>query len=94
MSVAVTDVGQRHRYEAELEGETAGYLMYQRAAGQIVLVHTQVDPRFEGHGVGGALVRAAMEDARREGTTVRPVCPFAVRWLERHPEYQDLVSAS
>lgn len=92
MSLTVIDAAARHRYEAQLEGETAGYLMYQRASGQIVLVHTVVDPRFEGHGVGSALVREAMEDARRQGSTVRVVCPFAAGWLPRHPEYQDLIS--
>jgi uncharacterized protein len=92
VTAVVTDAVTRHRYEAQLEGETAGYLMYQRAAGQLVLVHTQVDPRFEGRGVGGTLARAAFEAARAEGTVVRVVCPFVVEWLRRHPEYQELTA--
>jgi predicted GNAT family acetyltransferase len=51
-----------------------------------------VAPEFEGEGVGSALVRTALDDWRKEGRRVLPLCPFAKGWIERHPEYADLVS--
>ena len=39
-----------------------------------------------GHGLGGRLVAAAVEDAARRGLTIVPICPFARGWLERHPD--------
>ena len=42
--------------------------------------------RSSGHGLGGRLVRAALDRAARDGLTVVPWCPFARHWLEEHPE--------
>jgi uncharacterized protein len=85
------DVSERRRYEATVDGELAGYLMYRREAGLLTLVHTQVKPQFEGRGIGGLLALAALDQARVTGTKVRLLCPFVSQWLERHPEYLDLV---
>ncbi|MFC7573610.1 GNAT family N-acetyltransferase [Klenkia terrae] len=43
------------------------------------------------HGLGGTLVRAALDDVRAAGGTVVPQCPFVAGWIARHPEYRDLV---
>jgi uncharacterized protein len=51
-----------------------------------VLVHTGVPDALGGHGVGGELVRAALQRAEREGLTVVPLCPYAREWLENHPD--------
>jgi len=50
-----------------------------------------VDPRLEGHGAGSLLARFALDDARRRGLAVLPFCPFMSGWIERHPEFADLV---
>jgi hypothetical protein len=39
-------------------------------------------------------VRAALDDVRSRGGTVVPLCPFVRGWIERHPEYRDLVDAA
>ncbi len=74
------------------EGE--GRLLY-RAAGPGVLNfwHTEVDPALRGRGVGDAIVRAAMDYARATGQKVIPDCPYVTIWLNKHPEYRDLVAA-
>jgi predicted GNAT family acetyltransferase len=54
-------------------------------------MHTEVDDVFEGQGVGSALVREALEDARRKGFEVLPFCPFVNGYIEKHREYLDLV---
>lgn len=51
----------QHRYEAHLDGHLA-VVTYRREEGQITFIHTVVSPALEGHGVGGKLVRAALDE--------------------------------
>lgn len=93
--ISVTNQASANRYEARIGGELAGVVEYVRAGNVIVLAHTEVDPAFEGRGVGGTLARAALDDIRADGQLeVVPTCPFIVAWIQRHPEYVDLVSPS
>ena len=54
--------------------------------------HTEIYPAFEGFGLAGVLVRQALDDLRARGLKVHPVCPYVVKFLDKHPEYQDLIS--
>jgi predicted GNAT family acetyltransferase len=82
----VTDNPAASRFELYADGQLAE-LAYRRNGNRLVLIHTEVPAPLEGHGIGGALVRAAIERAEREGRgTVVPLCPFARGWLERHPD--------
>ena len=56
-----------------------------------MLTHTEVDPAYEGQGVGGALARAAMDDVRARQVTALVICPFILSWIRRHREYTDLL---
>jgi uncharacterized protein len=90
--MTVTDRPSELRYEIEADGEVAGFLMYRIEPGVLELVHTDVDPRFEGKGVGAALVQGVLDDVRARGLKVRPYCPFVAAYIRRHPEYEDLVA--
>lgn len=80
------------RYEALVDGSVAGFAAYQLTDDLIVFTHTEVDPAFEGQGVGSALARFALDDVRREGSRkVLAVCPFIKKWIRRHPDYFDLL---
>lgn len=95
MQFTVTDVPERDRFEARDEaGALAGLVTYQLTGTIIAYTHTEVDPAFEGQGVGSTLARAVMDDARARGRTVVPICPFLSKWLTRHPEYDDIVVRS
>lgn len=87
--VEVVDNAEKHRWEARLGGELAGTLRYGLHRGRVVLVHTEVDPAFEGHGVGSALARAALEAARSRGERVLVSCPFVASYVRRHPEVRE-----
>lgn len=80
------------RYEAHLDGELAGIAAYVlEGEDVIVFTHTEVDERFEGHGVGSALARFALDDVRRAGgRRVVPRCQFIEAWIDKHPDYADL----
>jgi predicted GNAT family acetyltransferase len=93
--IQVTDNTELSRYEAHLHGELAGFAEYHLRGSSIVFTHTEVDDAFEGHGVGGAIVRQSLDQVRAAGVyDVIPVCPFYKAWLEKHPDYQDLVHTS
>ncbi|MFC0033970.1 GNAT family N-acetyltransferase [Micromonospora chaiyaphumensis] len=95
MGFTVTDVPERERFEARDEtGTTAGLVTYQLTGNIIAYTHTEVAPEFEGQGVGSLLARAVMDDARANGRTVVPICPFLSSWLEKHPEYDGIVARS
>lgn len=81
----VVDNRAESRFELDGEGALAE-LIYRRRADRLVLVHTEVPAAMSGQGIGGSLVKAAVDRAAAEGLTVVPLCPFARRWLERHPE--------
>lgn len=92
MSVTVEDNPLVSRYQARINGALAGVSEYDLADDTIVFLHTVVAQKYEGQGVGGAIARYALDDARARGLRVRALCPFIRGWMERHPEYSDLVS--
>jgi uncharacterized protein len=92
--ILVADAPERERFEVTVDGELAGFLVYRMRKGLLALVHTEVDERFEGRGLGGRLARFALDQAREQGVAVLPFCPFVNAWIERHPEYVDLVPAA
>jgi predicted GNAT family acetyltransferase len=84
-SAEVIDNTAGSRFEVRAGGKLAE-LVYRLRGNRLVLIHTEVPAEFEGHGIGGRLVSAAVDRAAREGLTLVPLCPFARGWLERHPE--------
>ena len=93
-SVNVVDNPTRSRYEAREGDQVAGYITYRTRPGVVVLVHTEVDPDFEGRGVGSRMARSVLEAIRSGGMHVDPVCPFITSYIQRHPEFTDLVARS
>ncbi len=87
----IVDHPAAHRYEAFLDGRLAGVAEYRLAPGVVTFVHTEVDPAFEGRGIGRRLAAGALDDVRARGLSVRPRCPFIAAFIRRHPEYADLV---
>jgi uncharacterized protein len=84
----------RSRYEIWAGDDLAGYVLYRLMGPRIKFVHTEVEPAFEGRGLGGILARAALDWARSERLEVLPVCPYIAEWIAKHREYEDLVPAS
>lgn len=92
MSVELTLNEAESRYEAHVDGELAGFAEYVLDGERIVFTHTEVEDQCEGEGIGSTLARFALDDVRaRGGLRVVPRCPFIRAWIDRHPEYGDLV---
>ena len=81
------------RYIVSVDGVDAGFSMFGEGDGIVTFRHTEVDPSFEGKGLGSALARGALDDVRARGLQVKVLCPFIASYLQRHPEYQDIVVA-
>lgn len=91
--VSVTHEPERQRYEAHREGELAGVAEYRLEGDLVVFTHTQVEPAHEGQGIGSTLARAALDEVREAGErTVRADCPFIASWIDKHPDYADLLA--
>jgi predicted GNAT family acetyltransferase len=93
VEIVVVDVPERERFEARgAEGVVAGVLTYQLTGPIVAYTHTRVEPEFEHLGVGAALARAAMDDAKAKRRTVVPICPFLSGWLDEHHEYDSMLA--
>ena len=87
----VIDNPDRDRYEIRLDGDLAGFAQYVRRGGRTFFVHTEIDPRFEGKGLGSKLASGALGGERAAGTKVVPLCPFVRSYIDRHPDEMDNV---
>jgi predicted GNAT family acetyltransferase len=89
MSNNVRDNEKLHRFELDTGGHIA-FSEYTRAGGVLTIRHTEVPKELEGRGIGSSLIRGVLDAARAQGLKVKPLCPFAKAYIERHPEYADL----
>jgi predicted GNAT family acetyltransferase len=87
-------VPEASRYELRLADRLIGLAAYRRRDGRIAFTHTEVDESCERRGFGSRLAAAALDDARRQGLEVVPLCPFIAHFIERHDEYAGLVASS
>jgi predicted GNAT family acetyltransferase len=90
-AIEVRDERAAERYAITVGGEPAGFAQYRDRGPALAFVHTEIDDRFEGQGLGGRLVSAALDDVRSRGLAVLPLCPFVRGYIARHHEYLDLV---
>ncbi len=89
----VVDNPGEGRFEICIGSAVAGFSSYQLQPGRVVFTHTEIDPAFGGHGLGGRLASGALDQVRRRGLRVTPLCPFIASFIERHPVYADLVAS-
>ncbi|GIJ55919.1 NAD(+)/NADH kinase [Virgisporangium aurantiacum] len=93
-NVSVVDNFEAGRYEVLVAGEVAGFVEYRRSPGHVEFLHTEIHQGYEGRGLAGRLATSALDDVRVRGATVSLVCPFMTGYVDRHPEYADLVAPS
>ena len=93
MALTVTDQPSRSRYELCDDDRLLGFTEYdERDDGVLVLPHTVITEPKRGAGYGGTLVRGALDDVRAKGRTIVAECPFVKRFIDEHPDYQDLLA--
>lgn len=80
-----------HQFETNIDGHTA-LAAYDLEPNRIVLTHTKVPPELGGRGIANELAKTALGYAREHGLKVVPQCSFMAKFIERNPEYQDLLA--
>lgn len=90
-ALEVVDNPAAGRFEIRI-GDEVAFVTYRREGNTIAYIHTEVPEALEGHGIAARLAAHALEYARANGLLVVPLCPYVAAYLERHPEYQDLVA--
>jgi uncharacterized protein len=79
-----------HRFELTFEGHLAA-TYYAISDNVITFIHTEVPPELGGKGIGSKLVKGALDQVRADGLKVIAQCPFVKAYIEKHPEYADLL---
>lgn len=92
MADDVIRVPERDRFQLRRGDEVIGTAYYREADGVVTFTHTEVDQSLQERGLGSTLVRRALEQVREAGERMTPECPFVAAYVERHPEFGDLVA--
>lgn len=93
MTTEVQQDTKMNRFELLVDGAGAGEIDYRVHDNTIVLTHTEIDPAQREMGLGGELVRGALNLIRADTDyRVVPSCPFAAEWISKHHDYEDLLS--
>ncbi|MGW6026521.1 GNAT family N-acetyltransferase [Streptomyces sp. NPDC055099] len=95
--IEIRDDRARGVLEARAGGEVVGQIVYftlDAPESALVPVHTEVVPAHEGEGIAGSLARELYALAAREGVAVAPLCPYVVKWAERHPDEAPVASGA
>ena len=98
-TISVTHLAERERYRADFAAdgtdvvEEVGYIDYTRDGDNLALTHTVVFDRWGGRGFAAQLVKQVLDDVRASGRQVVPVCSYVASYLDKHPEYSDIVAS-
>ena len=79
------------RYVIRLDGHEAEMTYSKAGDGIIIIDHTGVPSELGGRGIGKMLVQRGVEDARKEGKKIVPLCPYAKAQIEKHKDWQDVL---
>ncbi|MBN8503501.1 MAG: N-acetyltransferase [Burkholderiales bacterium] len=85
-----TIVHSEGRFELCIDGQ-ACELDYRRVGDRVVFTHTGVPPALQGRGLAAELVMSGLQWARQEQLKVVPACSYVARYIDRHPQWQDLL---
>ncbi len=91
MSNDVQDNKALKRFELHLNGALA-FANYRLAPGTVIITHTEAAPELRGHGAASKLINGALEQIRSDGLKVVAGCDFVASYLEKHPEFDDIIA--
>jgi hypothetical protein len=80
-----------NRWEVKQEGRVIAFAEYKIRPDRVTFIHTEVDPDFEGQGIGSRLARTVLDDAVSRDLRIRLYCPFIRSYVDRHPDYEQYI---
>ena len=78
---------QWHRFEMHIDDKTA-FIEYTKEGNTYLLMHTEVPPELEGHGLAKSLVEKTFDWLEKKGAKMTPYCPYIFTYIKRHPEWK------
>jgi predicted GNAT family acetyltransferase len=90
--IKLSDNTAAHRFELAKGTEVAARAEYNLLKDAVLFTHTEVMPQYEGQGLGSRLARHALDEVRKRGLKVVPMCQFIAGYIRKHPQYLDLVT--
>jgi predicted GNAT family acetyltransferase len=91
--IEVHDDPDRSRFEITVDGRVAGFAAYRVRDGLVIVTHSQVDPAYQGQGLGSRLVAGTLDQLRERGATVVPACPFFAKYVSTHHDWDDILAS-
>lgn len=92
MEIVIREEPDPGRYVIDVDGAQAGLADYHLRGDDVYFfVHTEIGDEFAGQQLGSRLIRHALDDVRSKGAKLVPICPFVARFIDRYPEYADLI---
>jgi uncharacterized protein len=91
MPAPIRDNTERSRFELEADGVTV-FMNYGITGNVISLDHTETPVAARGRGLASQLIKSVLDEVRARGLKIVPRCPFVRAYVDRHPEYRDLVA--
>jgi predicted GNAT family acetyltransferase len=92
MSHKVIHNPDENRYEIHVDGIYAGFTQAFEDGDVVTFPHTVIFDQFEGQGLASELVTEALDDIRVRGKLVIATCPYVARFIDKHPDYKDLLA--
>jgi predicted GNAT family acetyltransferase len=86
----VRDNKAQSRFELDVEGGVA-FANYRMTPAAVIIMHTETPRALRGHGIASQLIEGALTLIRADGRKVIAGCGFVVDYLNKHPEYGDMV---
>ena len=86
----VRDNKSQRRFELDVEGAVA-FANYRLTPDAVIITHTETPRALRGRGIASELVKGALDIIRADGLKVVAGCGFVVDYLQKHPEFADLV---
>ena len=82
------------RVDAHVGDTLIGFAAYEVCDdGSYSFHHTEVFEEYSGHGYGKELAARVMDSARERGVKIAPTCPFLRKYMDAHPETEDIRAA-
>jgi uncharacterized protein len=81
----------QQRFELRV-GDALCRVDYRLSPGKLVIYHSEVPQALERRGLAALMTRAALDFARSQNLRVEPRCPYTATFVQKHPEYADLLA--
>ena len=91
MNIEIVHEPAARRFVAVVEAQEC-VVDYQLSGNTMTITHTNVPASLGGRGIASQLARFALDEARAKGWKVVPACSYVEAWIEKHPEYRDVLA--